>query len=112
MRVRAMTPSGDYQFGFSTGQFLVDSPDAVAQLIGTRLRLMQGEWFLDTTEGTARMDGRGNQAENDLAVQDRILNTPGVLEISEFSSTVDTLTRAYRMSATVLTQYGSTTVSL
>lgn len=40
MRYRVLSPTGDYTFGQGPGEFLVNSPAAVAQAIGTRLRLM------------------------------------------------------------------------
>ena len=114
MRVRALSPKGDYQFGYSATEFLVDSSAAVAQCILTRLRLMQGEWPLDSTEGTPYLTeiiGRNGQTSADLAVQEVILGTFGVVTISDFSSSIDPLTRSYSMTATVVTQYGTVVVT-
>ena len=51
MKYRKLDANGDYLFGGS-GEFFVDSPDAVRQAIQTRLLLLTREWFLDAQEGT------------------------------------------------------------
>jgi hypothetical protein len=109
MRVRAQDANGDMTFGQSAANFLADSPQAVAQLVGTRLKLIVGEWFLDVTEGTPWMTqilGVRTQATRDAAIKRRILGTPGVAEISDYSSTV--VGRQLTVSCTLTTIYGST----
>lgn len=111
MRYRALSAAGDYQFGRS-GIFLKDSAAAVAQAILTRLNLWAGEWFLDTKEGTpyeAQILGHNTQATRDLAIQQRILGTVGVTELTSYSSSV--AGRRLSVSATVQTQYGTTTLT-
>lgn len=108
MRVRAYDENGDYRFG-GLNQFLVDTPEAVAQAIQSRLALWTGEWFLDTGEGTdfnGSILGYGTAAVRDLVIQDRILGTPGVREIIDYSSDVDERARRLKVSATVDTLYG------
>lgn len=112
MRNRAMDANGDYQFGRS-GLFLVDSPAGVAQAIKTKLLLAAGEWFLDADEGTpysTQVLGYGTQDSRDLAMKERILATPGVVEILQYGSTV--VDRRFSVSATVSTQYGQVAVTL
>lgn len=112
MKYRALSPTGDYQFGRS-GIFLTDSPEAVAQAIQTRLGLWTNEWFLDATEGTDYMGkvlGHGTQDTRDLEVKSRILGTPGVVELLSYSSSV--VGRSMRATATASTLYGTTTVSI
>lgn len=111
MKVRKLSPTGDYMFGFPSTEFLVDSPAAVAQVIKTRLKLAQGEWFLDNTQGTpyaTQILGAHSQASADLGFRETILNTQGVVSIDNFSSSVNTTTRQYSMSCTVTTMYGTT----
>lgn len=109
MRQREMDANGDYVFGRNE-PFLVDSPLCVAQAIMTRLRLATGEWFLDLNEGTpydTQILGHNTGATRDLAVRVRILETPGVSQISEYVSFVNTK-REFVVVATVDTIYGKT----
>ena len=111
MRQRALSAIGDYTFGQAT-PFLADTPLCVAQAIMTRLRLRTGEWFLDLSEGTdydGQILGHNTVATRDLAVRTRILDTPGVNQISEYISFVDK-SRAMSVIATVDTQYGTVTI--
>jgi hypothetical protein len=113
MRYRALDADGDYQFGTSNAQFLVDSPDAVAQAVLTRLQLRTGEWFLDLLEGTpydTEILGEGTQALYDQAIQERIIGTNGVLSLVEYSSTLDK-NRKLSVSATIATVYGNATIT-
>lgn len=107
MRTRKLDDNGDFVFG-EGAEFLVNSPAAVAQSIKTRLLLPTGEWFLDLKEGTAYAPlilGHHTQGTRDAEVKQRILNTPGVTEISSYSSSVDAA-RHMTVTATVVTQYG------
>lgn len=113
MKVRALSDTNDWQFGYPSSQFLVNTPAAVAQTILCRLRLLQGEWILDTTQGTpysTQILGKHAQAAADLAFREVILDTLGVVSIDAFSSTLDASTRIYSMSCTVTTLYGTTDV--
>jgi len=112
MRNRALSPSGDFQFGLSDAQFLVNSPEAVAQAVRTRLELRTGEWFLDLLDGTPYREkilGENTQPLYDQAIQERIAGTPGVLAITDYSSTLDR-SRKLSVSATISTIYGIATI--
>ena len=112
MKYRTLDPNGDYTFG-ATGEFLINSPEAVAQAILTRLRLVAGEWFLDVTEGTpykTEVLGYNTQGTRDLAIKNRILSTPGVTDMIAYSSSV-TADRKMFVSARVNTQYGPTSIN-
>jgi len=107
MRYRALSPTGDFQYGRS-GLFLIDSPAAVAQAISTRLKLVAGEWFLDNQEGTPYNDrvlGTHTQNTRDLVFRQRILDTPGVKELLNYYSVLSTQ-RVLTVTATVSTIYG------
>lgn len=115
MKYRKLTATGDYSFGHRAADFYVDSPDAVAQAVQTRLLLIQGEWFLDTTAGTpyfTRILGTGTQRTCDQAIQDVIIGTEGVLRIDAYSSDVNPVTRALTAAATITTVYGQATVTI
>ena len=111
MRYRALSKDGDYTFGQGDANFLIDSPAAVGQAVQTRLRLEQGEWFLDVREGTtyaSQILGEHKQATHDQAIRARILGTQGVIEITEYSSVV--IDRNLKVNATINTIYGLTTI--
>lgn len=109
MRYREMDPDGDYVFR-GNSPFLVNSPQAVAQAVLTRMRLWVGEWFLDSREGLATPEilGRYTALTRDLAVQRRIVTTPGVRALLAYNSTVDG--RSFRVSARIDTVYGPATL--
>lgn len=108
MRYRALSPTGDFVFGQGSTEFLINSPEAVAQAVQTRLKLAQGEWFLDLDEGTpyaTEILGEGTQNLYDQAIQDRILGTEGVNSIDEYSSVLDS-DRKLIVSCTISTIFG------
>ena len=112
MKYRAMSASGDYQFG-RTGIMLTDSPEAVAQAVLTRLRLSAGEWFLDTEEGTpysTRILGFQPAETRDVVLKTRILDTPGVAELTNYYTSLD-WNRLLKLNATLTTIYGVTKIS-
>jgi hypothetical protein len=109
MKYRRLDANGDYVFGAS-GEFYADSPDAVAQAILTRLLLATGEWFLNVDEGTpysTAVLGYGTQGTRDIAIKDRIINTPGVVELVYYLSSVGA-DRRMTVSCRVTTLYGVT----
>jgi hypothetical protein len=115
MRYRQLDANGDYVFGNGPGEFLVNTPAAVAQAVVTRLKLWQGEWFLDSQAGTpynTQVLGYGTQNVYDAAIQTVILNTTGVNQISDYSSSFNRTTRALTINATVATIYGTTTINV
>ena len=111
-RYRNQSASGDYLFGHAN-EFLVDSAQAVALAISTRLQLATGEWFIDTTEGTdyaGQIFGYGTYNTRDVEVRRRILDTPGVLDIIYYNSSQDAK-RNFTVNVTVNTIFGVTTVT-
>jgi hypothetical protein len=95
MRFRALDANGDYSGGRGQGNFLINSPACVAQSVLTRLKLWQGQWFLDLTEGTPWLQqilGKTSKQAYDLAIRARVLGTQGVTAITSYSSTLDTVT--------------------
>lgn len=114
MRYRTLSPTGDYVFGLGLGEFLVNTPQAVAQAVQTRLRLAQGEWWLDKTEGTpyaTQVLGFRTQDLYDQAIKERILDTPDVILIESYQSFLDQ-DRALRIDCLLSTLYGQATLQL
>lgn len=114
MRYRKLDAGGDYSFGNGSADFYVNSPEAVAQAVLTRLELFKGEWFLDTTDGTpwsTEVLGEGTRGTYDMAIRNRILGTPGVNQIDSYDSTFDADTRKLSVTCTITTAYGQTTIS-
>lgn len=113
MRYRILSSTGDYVFGQGPSEFLVNTPEAVAQAVRTRLSLVQGEWFLDTSDGTpynTQILGLGTSGSYDQAIQERILDTPDVLSIDSYVSVLDETTRSLTVTCTITTEFGQTTI--
>ena len=113
MQYRKLDPAGDYTLG-SGADFLVNSPEAVAQAVKTRLALWSSEWFIDTSDGmpySTEVLGKRYQRKNpDSAIKQRILGTPGVSEIVSYSSNFDGVPRKFSVAATINTIYGPATI--
>lgn len=115
MRVRELDSNGDYKFGGSQLDFLVDSPEAVAQIVETSFLLWLGEWFLDLTKGMPWIEGvlgKHNQATADVTVQDYLLSVQDVTNIQTFTSVANGEKRIYNASARINTSFGETDVDL
>jgi hypothetical protein len=113
MRYRELTPTGDGTIFSGNTRFLVNSPQCVAQAVLTRLRLWQGQWFLDSNIGVPYMQqviGFGTAGVRDGAIQSAILNTPGVNQILSYASQLNG--RALSIQATIDTIYGPTPITL
>jgi len=114
MRYRRLSAADDYTFGQGSANFLVDSPATVAQSILTRLRLWEGEWFLDTTEGTPWLQkilGAGHKAIYDLAITTRVLETRGVTGIENYESVL-TPARRLQVSMNVVTEFSEEPINV
>lgn len=108
MRVRRVDANGDMVFGGNQAAFHRDTPDAVAQVVESRLNLWLGEWYLDLDEGTpyqTQILGKYTQLTRDPEMQARILGTPGVTELAAYGSTFDPQTRSFSVSARIITAY-------
>ncbi len=113
-RVRALAADGDMRFGHGQADFFVNDKRGVAQNVQTRLGLYLGDWFLDTTAGTAwrtQVLGFRTDATRDPAIRARILATDGVVSITGYGSQLDRKTRAWTAQATIQTAYGPVIVS-
>jgi hypothetical protein len=110
MRIRKMDANGDkVRTGRGLADFWVDVPDAVAQLVSTRLALWQHDWFLNWPDGTpyaTMVLGKRTEATRDAIIQARILSTTGVLGIKTYSSSFDRERRVWSVNGSIDTIYG------
>jgi hypothetical protein len=101
-------------FGHALADYWTDE-QYIAQSIKSRLLLVLGEWFLDTSDGTPWPSIMGikpyDPATVEAAIRDRILGTQGVTAITEFSLIADTPSRKGTILVTVQTVF-STNVSV
>ena len=107
---------GDYVFGQGSANFWVNSPEAVGASVLTRLRLNQGEWFLDKTIGLPLFQqvlGYNTESTRDLVIKQQILATPGVTSLAAYASEFDAETREFTLTdCQIYTQYGPAPVQL
>jgi len=109
MRYRLLDAQGDYSFGHGQSDFLINTPETVAQAVKTRMLLWLGEWFLDTRDGTDWNNsvlGKYTEATRDAVIRERILDTPGVNSIITYNSNFDGNTRRFSVTVAIDTIYG------
>lgn len=100
---------GDMTFGQGIGNYWINSPRGVGQLVESRLMLWKGQWFLNTQDGmpwATKVLGKYTSDTRDAAVQDRIEATTGVLEITDYNSQIAVQQRAFTVHANINTLYG------
>lgn len=117
MRVRKLDTSGDL---VTSGVVWAYDNEAIAQTIKTRLKLFLGEYFRDVSDGMPWFEKTNGLpgilqkgytiAQAESLIRERIVQTNGVLKILKFSTTYNVDTRAYKISATVYTKYGTVEV--
>jgi|LULL01.1.fsa_nt_gb hypothetical protein len=108
MRIRKVDASGDMVMGGDQASIWRDVPEVVGVLVEARLNLWEGQWWLDATQGTPyeqQVLGKRTEGLRDPALQARILDTPGVVEIEAYNSVLDRQTRGLTVSATIQTVY-------
>jgi hypothetical protein len=116
---RGLDPNGEPLYGNGQNNFVSDLY-AVAQAIGTRLKLFQGEWWENVNAGTPlfqAMLGVSGVGRNPdaiaLLIKQRILGTPYVLPggVSNVAASYNGATRSFSFSCSVATQFGTLTVA-
>lgn len=107
MKVRPLDANGDYTIGVP---FYNNQPIGVEQCISTRLKLWQGEWFLDITQGTPwNQSILGKSVNPDAFIKQAILGTTGVTSIVSYNSQFFGDTRILNVSGVAATLYGPVT---
>lgn len=89
----------------TSGQIFATGKEATRQSIIRRLRLFLGEFFLDATDGTDWFGAVLGKTSMDIAeatLKRRIIATPGVVGISEFSLTIEPKERRISVQASVI----------
>jgi hypothetical protein len=110
MRYRRLDANGDMTFGQGQGNFFINQPEGVGQWVMTRLRLGQGEWFADTSDGTpwsTQVLGERTSATRDIVVRERVQTTPNVIGIANYYSVMDGEARDWTARMTIDTVYGA-----
>lgn len=108
MLVRKLSETDDMTYGQGRSNFIAQAP-AVAQSVYTRLRLLRGEWFLDTDAGVPYLQDvtikPANLSLAESAIKQAIIATTGVKELRTFQLLFDPATRRATVHATVTTDY-------
>jgi hypothetical protein len=112
MRYRKLSPTGDYTFGSGQLNFLIDTPETVAQAVQTGLLLWLGEWYLNLNDGVPYPEGvigKHSKAQADATLIAAISQMQGVVNIQNYQSVIDPNTRKYStISGLLNTIYGET----
>lgn len=114
LRYRRLDADGDMTFGHGQRNFLIDTPETVAQSIMTRLNLFTGEWFVNLAAGTPWLTdvvGAHTLTLADSVIRNRILSTFGVLRMDEYDSEYDPRVRSFTVHARVTTIFGETNLN-
>lgn len=116
MRYRQLDANGDMTFGSGLQNFLINTPEAVAQAVETSLRLIIEEWYLDLTAGTDYFGGVLGVHSKETADQTliaRVNTVQGVTGLENWESTYDPKTRLYSsIGAKLFTLYGQTQLQI
>ena len=110
--VRALDPvTGEPLFGNGQNNFISDL-DAMKQILLTRLKLFQGEWFLNLSDGTPMfqklLGSSGNPRNIETIINlltQRLNQTPYVVSVSLFQASYTN--RQFVFQAKVITQFGT-----
>ena len=112
LKYRRLDEDGDMLFGHGEADFRTDI-EAMAQVIKTRLSAFEGEWWEGDigalpyfTEILGMASTEANCAAVDLMIINRIMDTVGVISVSDVESFVEN--RHYRFNCKVQTVYGET----
>jgi hypothetical protein len=113
--VRRLDSNYDPARGNGESDFISDL-QALAQIIGTTLRLFQGEWFENLSDGTPlfqKILGKNGKNVNaiSLILQQRIRSVPYVTGLSNVNASFNSSTRGFSFSCAVQTQFGTVNVT-
>ena len=110
-----LTSEGDLDFSSGSLEW-TEGALAIAQSLRTRLSLFQGEYDLDLDEGLpyfqALLVKNPNPEIVRQAFRERIVATPGVLEVGRLALSLDAPSRTASVSFTVSTDVGELSAAL
>jgi len=105
-----------HDIAFINGDLVpVDGLAAIEQELRISLLMWKGEWFLDRSVGTdylGRILGKQPQIVRDAEIKRVIAQVDGVVEIIEYTTSVNRITRALSVAFTATTEYGEIESSL
>lgn len=114
MIIRNTDSNGDWVYGKGKNDYLINL-DAVKKNVETRLYSWKGNCFFATREGVdynSYLD-IGTKGFLDRDVKRVLLQSEGVLTISDFTSSISTDDlRAYTATMTITTTFGDTTIMI
>lgn len=116
LKYRRTDKDGDMTFGQGEQDFKTDL-EAMAQVLKTRLAAAEDEWWEGDigalpyfTDILGMASTEENRAAVDLMIINRIMDTVGVLGVSDVESFIEN--RHYRFNCKVQTVYGETTAEV
>lgn len=117
LKYRKIDENGDMVFGETGDSGFLESSEAMAQVLKTRLAACEDEWWEDDpgalpwfTEILGSMVSQGRVDEIDLMVIERIMSTVGVNSVSNIESYVKD--RHYYFTCTAHTVHGDVPVEV
>lgn len=110
MKDLALTTDDELQVVDGDLSFVADS-DQIAQHLRTRLHLFYNEWIFDPGSGVKFFEEVFVKSP-DLSIVDglikaTILDTPGVVELTSYTSTLDDVTRTLTITGSYLDMYST-----
>ena len=93
---------------------------AIGEHVKQRLKMFNGEWFLDASAGLPWLPRPGQFAifdrpyqagQSEALIKAEILDTPGVVAIEQFEARVDRATRGLIIEAEILTVFDTVTIN-
>ena len=110
MSVRRLDQNHDMTFGQGFANYS-ENEEEVSQKVETRLYTLLGEWFLDTTAGVPYLQEimvkPANLYHAEALIKQCILDTDGILEITEFDLDFNSSTRRLNIAVRARTIYNS-----
>lgn len=109
MRNRRLDNNHDWTFGQGRNNYC-NASEAIAQRVKCRLWSFVNDWFLDVDFGLPwieKLETRNGVNEIVLMVKNQVLNTDGVVEVSECTPSFNSETRKLTISVSYIDQYGN-----